>query len=254
MRPLTPRKVFWICAGLFGILFVVVVMALRMGAYPISVRDIVMTLFNGAIGRREQIPSEFWLVVFGLRLPRIALGILGSDFLVDLELDAAQKENRGTVISSPKVITANQREAVIRQGVEIPYQQSASSGATTIAFKDAVLELKVKPLITPDGRVILDLTVSDDTVGSVVVASGGVNVPAINTRAIETQVVLTDGQTVVLGGILETNHTDAETKVPWLGDIPVLGNLFKNTTKTDDKDELLVFVTPKIIHEGISVN
>jgi type IV pilus assembly protein PilQ len=184
----------------------------------------------------------------------IALGILGSDFLVDLELDAAQKENRGTVISSPKVITANQREAIIRQGVEIPYQQSASSGATTIAFKDAVLELKVKPLITPDGRIILDLTVSDDTVGSVVVASGGVNVPAINTRAIETQVVLTDGQTVVLGGILETNHTDAETKVPWLGDIPVLGNLFKNTTKTDDKDELLVFVTPKIIHEGISVN
>jgi type IV pilus assembly protein PilQ len=184
----------------------------------------------------------------------IALGILGSDFLVDLELDAAQTENRGTVISSPKVITANQREATISQGVEIPYQQSASSGATTIAFKDAVLSLKVKPLITPDNRIILDLTVSDDTVGSVIVASGGVNVPSINTRAISTQVVLTDGQTVVLGGILETNHTDAETKVPWLGDIPVLGNLFKNTTKTDDKDELLVFVTPKIIHEGVSVN
>jgi type IV pilus assembly protein PilQ len=184
----------------------------------------------------------------------IALGILGSDFLVDLELDAAQTENRGTVIASPKVITANQREATIRQGVEIPYQQSASSGATTIAFKDAVLELKVKPLITPDNRIILDLTVSDDTVGQVVVASGGVNVPSINTRAINTQVVLTDGQTVVLGGILTTNHTDAETKVPWLGDVPILGNLFKNTTKTDDKDELLVFVTPKIIHEGVNVN
>jgi type IV pilus assembly protein PilQ len=184
----------------------------------------------------------------------IALGILGSDFLVDLELDAAQTENRGTVISSPKVITANQREADIKQGVEIPYQQSASSGATTIAFKDAVLELKVKPLITPDNRIILDLTVSDDTVGQVVVASGGVNVPSINTRAITTQVVLSDGQTVVLGGILETTHSDAETKVPWFGDIPVLGNLFKNTTKTDDKDELLVFVTPKIVHEGVSVN
>ncbi|HEY3809354.1 MAG TPA: type IV pilus secretin PilQ [Steroidobacteraceae bacterium] len=184
----------------------------------------------------------------------IALGILGSDFLVDLELDAAQKENRGTVISSPKVITANQREASIKQGIEIPYQESASSGATTIAFKDAVLELKVKPLITPDGRIILDLTVSDDTVGTVVVAAGGVNVPSINTRAIQTQVVLTDGQTVVLGGILETTHSDAETKVPWLGDIPVLGNLFKNTTKIDDKDELLVFVTPKIIHENAAVN
>jgi len=184
----------------------------------------------------------------------IALGILGSDFLVDLELDAAQKENRGTVIASPKVITANQREASIKQGIEIPYQQSASSGATTIAFKDAVLELRVKPLITPDNRIILDLTVSDDTVGQVVVASGGVNVPSINTRAINTQVVLTDGQTVVLGGILTTNHTDAETKVPWFGDIPVLGNLFKNTTKTDDRDELLVFVTPKIIHEGVGLN
>jgi type IV pilus assembly protein PilQ len=184
----------------------------------------------------------------------IALGILGSDFLVDLELDAAQTENRGTVISSPKVITANQREATIRQGVEIPYQQSASSGATTIAFKDAVLSLKVKPLITPDNRIILDLTVSDDTVGQVVVASGGVNVPSINTRTIETQVVLSDGQTVVLGGILETTHSDAETKVPWLGDIPVLGNFFKNTTKVDDKDELLVFVTPKIIREGVNVN
>ncbi|MGA2024079.1 MAG: type IV pilus secretin PilQ [Steroidobacteraceae bacterium] len=184
----------------------------------------------------------------------IALGILGSDFLVDLELDAAQIENRGTVISSPKVITANQREATIRQGVEIPYQQSASSGATTIAFKDAVLSLKVKPLITPDNRIILDLTVSDDTVGQVVVASGGVNVPSINTRTIETQVVLSDGQTVVLGGILETTHSDAETKVPWLGDIPVLGNFFKNTTKVDDKDELLVFVTPKIIREGVNVN
>ena len=184
----------------------------------------------------------------------IALGILGSDFLVDLELDAAQKENRGTVIASPKIITANQREATIKQGVEIPYQQSASSGATTISFKDAVLELKVKPLITPDGRIILDMSVSDDTVGQVVVASGGVNVPSINTRAIETQVVLTDGQTVVLGGILTTNHTDAETKVPWLGDVPVLGNLFKNTTKTDDRDELLVFVTPRIIHEGAGIN
>ncbi|MGA2363930.1 MAG: type IV pilus secretin PilQ [Steroidobacteraceae bacterium] len=184
----------------------------------------------------------------------IALGILGSDFLVDLELDAAQTENRGTVISSPKVITANQREATIRQGVEIPYQQSASSGATTIAFKDAVLSLKVKPLITPDNRIILDLTVSDDTVGQVVVASGGVNVPSINTRTIETQVVLSDGQTVVLGGILETTHSDAETKVPWLGDIPILGNFFKNTTKVDDKDELLVFVTPKIIREGVNVN
>jgi type IV pilus assembly protein PilQ len=184
----------------------------------------------------------------------IALGILGSDFLVDLELSAAQVENRGTVISSPRVITANQKEASIEQGVEIPYQQSASSGATTIAFKKAVLSLKVKPLITPDNRIILDLTVSDDSVGTVVVASGGVNVPSINTRTIETQVVLGDGQTVVLGGILETTQSLQTTGVPWLGDIPVLGNLFKQTTRKDDKDELLIFVTPKILREGVSVN
>jgi type IV pilus assembly protein PilQ len=184
----------------------------------------------------------------------IALGILGSDFLVDLELSAAQVENRGTVISSPRVITANQKEASIEQGVEIPYQQSASSGATTIAFKKAVLSLKVKPLITPDNRIILDLTVSDDSVGTVVVASGGVNVPSINTRTIETQVVLGDGQTVVLGGILETTQSLQTTGVPWLGEIPVLGNLFKQTTRKDDKDELLIFVTPKILREGVSVN
>jgi type IV pilus assembly protein PilQ len=184
----------------------------------------------------------------------IAFGILGKDFLVDLELSAAENENRGTVISSPRVITANQKEATIEQGVEIPYQESASSGATTIAFKKAVLSLKAKPLITPDNRIILDLTVSDDTVGQVVVASGGVNVPSINTRTVETQVVLGDGQTVVLGGILETNQTRQATKVPWLGDVPVLGNLFKTTTDTNNKDELLIFVTPKILREGVSFN
>ena len=184
----------------------------------------------------------------------IALGILGSDFLVDLELSAAQVENRGTVISSPRVITANQKEASIEQGVEIPYQQSASSGATTIAFKKAVLSLKVKPLITPDNRIILDLTVADDSVGTVVVASGGVNVPSINTRTITTQVVLGDGQTVVLGGILETTQSLQTTKVPWLGDVPGLGNLFKETNRADNKDELLIFVTPKILREGVSIN
>ena len=184
----------------------------------------------------------------------IAFGILGSDFLVDLELSAAETENRGTVVASPRVITANQQEATISQGTEIPYQQSASSGATTISFKDAVLSLKVKPLITPDNRIILDLKVSDDSVGQVVVASGGVNVPSINTRTIETQVVLGDGETVVLGGILTTNQTLQATKVPWLGDIPILGNLFKTTTNINDKDELLIFVTPKILREGVNVN
>jgi type IV pilus assembly protein PilQ len=182
-----------------------------------------------------------------------ALGILGSNYLVDLELSAAQAETRATVVSSPRVVTANQKEATIEQGVEIPYQQSASSGATTISFKKAVLSLKVTPHITPDSRIILDLDVRDDNVGTVVVTSGGVNVPSIDTREISTQVLVNDGQTVVLGGILETTARDVTTKVPWLGDVPVLGNLFKTTTKIDNKDELLIFVTPKIVREGVNV-
>jgi len=182
-----------------------------------------------------------------------ALGILGSNFLVDLELSAAQAETRAAVVSSPRVVTANQKEASIEQGVEIPYQQSASSGATTISFKKAVLSLKVTPHITPDSRIILDLDVRDDNVGTVVVTSGGVNVPSIDTREITTQVLVNDGQTVVLGGILETTARDVSTKVPWLGDVPVLGNLFKTTQKIDNKDELLIFVTPKIVREGVNV-
>jgi type IV pilus assembly protein PilQ len=182
-----------------------------------------------------------------------ALGILGNNFLVDLELSAAQAETRAAVVSSPRVVTANQKEASIEQGVEIPYQQSASSGATTISFKKAVLSLKVTPHITPDSRIILDLDVRDDNVGTVVVTSGGVNVPSIDTREITTQVLVNDGQTVVLGGILETTSRDVATKVPWLGDVPVLGNLFKTTSKIDNKDELLIFVTPKIVREGVNV-
>jgi type IV pilus assembly protein PilQ len=184
----------------------------------------------------------------------IAFALLGNSHILDLELSAAQTEGRGKVVSSPRFITANQKQATIKQGVEIPYQQSASSGATTISFKDAVLELKVTPLITPDNRIILDMDVSDDSVGTVVVASGGVNVPSIDTRAITTQVLVSDGQTVVVGGILQTTETDNETKVPYLGDIPILGNLFKTTTKINKKDELLIFVTPKIIREGVNVN
>ncbi len=182
-----------------------------------------------------------------------ALGILGNNFIVDLELSAAQAETQANIISSPRVITANQKEATIEQGVEIPYQQSASSGATTIQFKKAVLSLKVKPQITPDNRIILDLDVKDDSVGTVVVASGGVNVPSIDTREISTQVLVNDGQTVVLGGILSTTQREDDTKVPYLGDIPFLGHLFKSTSHKDDKDELMIFITPKIVREGVNV-
>jgi type IV pilus assembly protein PilQ len=183
----------------------------------------------------------------------LAFMLLGSDYLVDLEISAAQAEGRGEVISTPRVITANQREASIQQGVEIPYQESASSGAATIQFKEAVLSLKVTPQITPDNRIILDLNVKKDSVGQIIVGGAGQQVPSIDTREITTQVLVNDGQTVVLGGILETERRESEKKVPYLGDVPVLGHLFKSTSRTNNKDELLIFVTPKILREGVSV-
>ena len=183
----------------------------------------------------------------------LAYSLLGPDFLIDLELSAAQAEGRGEVISTPRVITANQREAVIEQGTEIPYQESSSSGATTISFKKAVLSLKVTPQVTPDNRIILDLTVKKDSVGQIIVGGAGQQVPSIDTRTITTQVLVNDGQTVVLGGILETERRETEKKVPYLGDVPVLGRIFKTTGRTNNKDELLIFVTPKILREGVNV-
>ena len=180
----------------------------------------------------------------------IGISLLGGSYLVDLALSAAENEGKSETISSPRVITANQKQAVILQGTEIPYQESASSGATTTQFKNAVLSLKVTPLITPDNRVIMDIDVSDDTVGQQVTSATGGSVPSIDTRQIQTQVLVGDGQTVVLGGILETTKSYAANKVPWLGDIPILGNLFKSTTNINNKTELLIFITPKILREG----
>jgi len=184
---------------------------------------------------------------------RFALAVLESDYLVDLELTALEAEGRGEIVSTPRVITANQKEARIEQGVEIPYQESASSGATTTQFKKAVLSLTVTPQITPDNNIIMDLLVSNDTVGDLVASATGGFVPSIDTRAVETQVLVSDGQTVVLGGIYETERRETITKVPVLGDIPAVGNLFKSRQNVSNKAELLIFVTPKILTEGSSI-
>ena len=185
---------------------------------------------------------------------RFALAILETDYLVDLELTALEAEGRGEIVSTPRVITANQKEASIKQGVEIPYQQSASSGATTVQFKEAVLELTVTPQITPDNNIIMDLTVSKDNVGEIISTGGlGGTVPSIDTRSVQTQVLVADGQTVVLGGIYETERRETISKVPFLGDIPVVGNLFKSKQRIDNKAELLIFVTPRILEEGSSI-
>jgi type IV pilus assembly protein PilQ len=180
----------------------------------------------------------------------IGLSVLSGKHVLDLELEAAQNEGKTETISSPRVITANQKQATIMQGVEIPYQESASSGATTTQFKDAVLKLKVTPLITPDNRVILDLDVSDDSVGQQVTSATGGSVPSIDTRQIITQVLVNDGQTVVLGGILDTTKSRTANKVPFFADIPILGYLFRSTTDINNKTELLIFITPKILREG----
>lgn len=178
---------------------------------------------------------------------RIAFGFLGPDYMIDLELAAMQREGQGEVVSSPRVITANQKEATIEQGVEIPYQEASSSGATSVSFKKAVLSLKVTPQITPDDRVIMDLTINKDSVGAIYAG-----VPSINTRQIGTQVLVENGETVVLGGVYETSQSNDVSKVPLLGDLPVIGHLFRNDINVNDKEELLIFITPKILKDSLS--
>ncbi|MDE0853019.1 MAG: type IV pilus secretin PilQ [Nevskia sp.] len=184
----------------------------------------------------------------------IALSLLAKNTLVDLELSALQSEGKGEVVSSPRVITANAKPAVIKQGVEIPYQSSTSSGATSVSFKDAVLSLNVTPQITPDGRVIMDLAVHDDSVGTNVSTGTGGSTPSIDTREVDTQVLVDNGQTVVLGGIYQQTVSHTVSKIPMLGDIPVLGYLFRNNQVINNKTELLVFITPKILTEGLKVD
>ncbi len=166
--------------------------------------------------------------------------------ILDLELSALESENKGEIIASPRITVANQQEAYIEQGTEIPYVQATSSGATSVEFKKAVLSLKVTPHITPDNRIILDLTVTQDTRGETVTTPTGPAV-AIDTQEIKTQVLVQNGETVVLGGIFQQISTDDVAKVPVLGDMPIVGGLFKNEVNIEQKRELLIFVTPKII-------
>lgn len=179
---------------------------------------------------------------------RWSIGKIGS-YLLQLELSALQVEGRGEVIASPQVITANQKEATIESGTEIPYQEATSSGATNVSFKKAVLSLKVTPHITPDDRVIMDLTVNRDSVGQIFAG-----VPSIDTNEVNTQVLVENGETVVLGGIFESENRTDKDLVPFFGDIPYLGNLFKRTGQSSSKQELLIFVTPKILKEGLSLS
>ncbi|EGQ7905331.1 type IV pilus secretin PilQ family protein [Vibrio alginolyticus] len=171
---------------------------------------------------------------------------LGSDTLLDLELSALQQESKAEIISSPRLITTNKKPAYIEQGTEIPYLESSSSGATTVTFKKAVLSLKVTPQITPDNRLVLDLSVTQDRPGQVVKTGTGEAV-AIDTQRIGTQVLVNNGETVVLGGIFQHSITNSVDKVPLLGDLPLLGALFRRSYENVGKSELLIFVTPKVV-------
>lgn len=173
--------------------------------------------------------------------------------VLDLELSALETENKGEIIASPRITVANQHEAYIEQGTEIPYVQATSSGATSVEFKKAVLSLKVTPHITPDNRIILDLVVTQDTRGETVSTSTGPAV-AIDTQEISTQVLVENGETIVLGGIFQQTSADDINKVPLLGDLPFVGSLFRQTSVINEKRELLIFVTPKILDESLRLN
>ena len=168
--------------------------------------------------------------------------------ILDLELSALESENKGEIIASPRITVANQHEAYIEQGTEIPYVQATSSGATSVEFKKAVLSLKVTPHITPDNRIILDLVVTQDTRGETVSTSTG-DAVAIDTQEIKTQVLVENGETIVLGGIFQQTSSDGVSKVPLFGDLPLVGALFRNSSQLQQKRELLIFVTPKIVTE-----
>jgi type IV pilus assembly protein PilQ len=195
--------------------------------------------FNGAAGGINGVNAG----VFSL--------ILGNNSLtrfINLELSALEADGKGKIISSPRVLTADQIEATIEQGTELPYQQATSSGATSVSFRKANLSLKVKPQITPEGNIIMDVSVNKDSVGQVTTAGF-----AIDTKAVKTQVLVDNGGTVVIGGIYTQTERDQLTKVPFFGDLPVFGNLFKNSTRQNDKTELLVFITPRVVNDRLNV-
>jgi type IV pilus assembly protein PilQ len=172
----------------------------------------------------------------------------GLNRFINLELSALEADGKGKIISSPRVMTANQVEALIEQGTEIPYQQATSSGATSVSFRKANLSLKVKPQITPDGNIIMTLDVNKDAPGATTPA--GVQ---INTKHVKTEVLVENGGTVVIGGIYEqTDRTDI-TQVPFLGDLPYVGFLFRNKSTNTSKTELLVFITPRIVNERLTI-
>lgn len=204
---------------------------------------------SGTGGSTSGLNSNLPVTATGAGSLAFSLFRLPAGLLLNLELTALETDNRGKIVSSPRVTTADQQKAKIAQGTEIPYQQASSSGATAVAFKEAELSLEVTPQITPDNKIIMDLEVKKESVG--VIFNG---VPSIDTQNVQTQVLVSNGETAVLGGIYEQTERNQVEKVPFFGDIPILGNAFKRRTRQDDKTELLIFITPKIMDESLGLN
>lgn len=189
------------------------------------------------------------LGVTGPGTSSFAIGFSNSDFLIDLELSALESDGKAEIVAQPKVVTADRQTAVIESGEEIPYLEATSSGAASVSFKEAVLGLEVTPQITPDDNIIMDLVVRQDSRGEVTAG-----IPSINTNEVQTQVLVANGETVVLGGIFQSEMATTITKTPFLGDIPYLGRLFTRSAKVDERSELLIFITPKIVKTSLTRN
>jgi len=209
-------------------------------------------LFGGNTGNLSGIDlGAANMVNFGAVNPAassFAIGYQTADYLLDLELSAIETDGRAEIVSQPRVITADGQTASIESGTEIPYQEASSSGATSVSFKSAVLKLQVTPQITPDERIIMDLEINQDSVGEIT----NTGVPTIDTNSVRTQVLVDNGETVVLGGIFRSEEITSISKTPFFGDLPLIGALFRNTNHSSEKNELLVFITPRLVKDSLA--
>jgi type IV pilus assembly protein PilQ len=208
---------------------------------------------QGGDGQQQQQGLGAALVDLGVSQATsgFAVGFTSNDLFLTAELSALESSGQGEVVSQPKIITGDKQLATIKSGSEIPYQEGSASGATTVSFKEAVLKLEVTPNITPDDRILLDLVVNQDSLGDLVPSGTGGLIPTINTTQLTTQVLVGNGETVVLGGVFQNDEITQIRKVPFLGDIPYLGTLFKNTASKTSKTETLIFITPRILSEAL---
>ena len=208
---------------------------------------------QGGDGQQQQQGLGAALVDLGVSQATsgFAVGFTSNDLFLTAELSALESSGQGEVVSQPKIITGDKQLATIKSGSEIPYQEGAASGATTVSFKEAVLKLEVTPNITPDDRILLDLVVNQDSLGDLVPSGTGGLIPTINTTQLTTQVLVGNGETVVLGGVFQNEEITSIRKVPFLGDIPYLGTLFKNSASKTSKTETLIFITPRILSEAL---